>query len=171
MAAKLDSGDIIEQLEVPIESGESSGQLLERLTPLGATLLASTMELLSRGQAPRRPQDETQVTLCPRITREMAQINWQDGARKITNQVRAMNPWPTAWCLFRDEPLKIWQATARDGHAPAPGTFLGTSEGNLEVATGEGVLQVHEVQAAGRPRMVGADWARGARLQPGEKFS
>jgi methionyl-tRNA formyltransferase len=176
MAEKLDAGDVIQQLEVPIEGGESSGELLARLTTIGADVLRETFAMLADGTAPRTPQDEAGVTLCPQITKEMAQINWEMDADKIVNTVRAMNPWPTAWCQFRGEPLKIWRAQVVAPEALAAtngaGEILLASNDGLIIATGEHkAVQLLEVQAPGKPKMNAVDWARGARLKVGEIFA
>lgn len=174
MAEKLDAGDIIQQVEVPIEDGESSGELLNRLTIIGASVLRETFALLEQGTAPRTPQDEAGVTLCPQITKEMAQIEWTMDAGKIVNTVRAMNPWPTAWCEFRGEPLKIWRANVvptGDSESGNAGQIVTASNEGILIVAGDGQrVQLLEVQAAGKPRMKAVDWARGARLNPGERF-
>ncbi|RYG59813.1 methionyl-tRNA formyltransferase [bacterium] len=81
MAEKLDAGDIIQQLEVEILNGETSGELLDRLTGIGADVLRQTFQQLEAGTATRTPQDETQVTFCPQIKKEMAQIDWAKPGR------------------------------------------------------------------------------------------
>lgn len=166
MAAKLDAGDIIEQVEVEIQSDETSGELLERLTQIGAQVLVSTFAMLEAGNAPRTPQNENGVTLCPQITKEMAQIEFSMSAEKIVNTVRAMNPWPTAWMEFRGEPLKIWRAVALENAKTAEnGTVLSLEKSGPIIRCEGGAVQLLEVQPAGKARMNAADWARGARLE------
>ncbi|MDQ3812319.1 MAG: methionyl-tRNA formyltransferase [Armatimonadota bacterium] len=174
MAEKLDSGDIILQREVAIQPEETAGELLERLTPLGAEILRDTMRLVQQGTAPRLPQDESRVTLAPTIKKEDGRIDWSQSATSIVNRVRAMTPWPGAWCEFHGQPLKIWWASVPDLPSPAqqatPGTVLAVTGDGITVATGDAPLQLREVQAAGKPRMDAAAWARGARIAVGEQF-
>ncbi len=170
MAEKLDAGDIIEQVVVDIEDGESSGELLERLNVIGAQVLVSTFKMLEDGTAPRIPQDENGITLCPQITKEMAEVDWAMSAKKISDTVRAMNPWPTAWFNFRGEPLKIWKAKPVEGETTEIGTILALEKAGPVVATAVGALQILEVQPTGKARMNAADWARGARISVGEKL-
>jgi methionyl-tRNA formyltransferase len=172
MAEKLDAGDIIEQVVVDIEEDESSGDLLDRLNEIGAQVLVSTFKLLENDSAPRVPQDENAVTLCPQITKEMAQINWSMSAKKISDTVRAMNPWPTAWFDFRGEPLKIWRSkpVTIESELPETGTILALDKNGPIIATIDGALQIIEVQPTGKARMKAADWARGARISVGEKL-
>jgi methionyl-tRNA formyltransferase len=169
MAEKLDAGDIISQLEVEVLAGETSGELLERLTPIGADFLRQTFQMLENGNAPRTPQDESLVTFCPQISKEMALIDWSKSAKEIENLVRAMNPWPVATCDFGAAALKIWRAEAVEGNGAA-GTVLGLEKDGLTVGAGEGAVRLLEVQAAGKARMKAGDWARGARLELGAKL-
>jgi len=173
MAEKLDSGDIILQREMAIGPTETTSELLERLTPLGAETLRDTMRLIEQGTAPRIPQDEAHVTLAPSIKKEMGCLDWSQTAASLVNRVRAMNPWPGAWCEFRETPLKIWRAQVAnlDLSVPQqPGTVLEVTGNGIVVATGDAALQLVEAQAAGKPRMSAADWARGARIAVGEKL-
>lgn len=173
MAPKLDAGDIISQLEVEILAGESSGELLERLTPLGAEFLRQTFQMLEAGTAPRTPQDESLVTFCPQITREMGLLDWGKPARELENLVRAMNPWPTAYFEFGSAPMKVWRARAMgvmmsSGGQAMSGAITTLGPDHVAIATGDGnELRLLEVQAAGKPRMKAVDWARGARLERG----
>lgn len=167
MAEKLDAGDIIQQLEVEILAEETSGELLQRLTAIGAQVLRETFGLLENGTAPRTPQDENGVTFCPQIKREMAMVDWSKSAVEIVNLVRAMNPWPTAQCDFRGAPLKIWCAQVGEGNG-AVGTIVKVEKDAVSVAAGAGTVRLLEVQAAGKPKMNAGDWARGARLGVGD---
>lgn len=175
MVARLDAGDVIQQLEVPILEHETAAELLERLTPIGSATLLETLRLLETGTAPRVPQEESGVTLAPTIIREQAQLQWEQPAPVLENLVRAMNSWPVAWCLWNNEPLKVWRAQAASAEAEtalgAPGQVLEVRGSELVVATGEGVLMLREVQAAGKGRMAAGDWARGARVERGARFT
>jgi len=169
MAEKLDSGDIIVQHEVPIDPNETSEELFERLTPIGAATLRDTLRLAEQGEAPRTPQDEAAVTFAPTIKKEVGQIDWHDSAANIVNKVRAFNPWPVAWCDYNGQPLRIWRARLGETNASAgaPAKIVDITPQSIRVAAGSGVVDLVEVQAPGRPRMNAADWARGARVVVG----
>lgn len=171
MAEKLDAGDVVEQLEVEILPHETSGELLERLTPIGAQFLGQTMRLLETGSAPRTPQDETKVTWAPQIEREMARLEWRTSAQKLENTVRAMNPWPTAFFEFRGEPIKVWRAEIEADSGGKIGEICQFKGDSLVIETGEGGLNLLEVQAPGKARMSGGAWARGARLSVGDSLN
>jgi methionyl-tRNA formyltransferase len=174
MAEKLDSGDVILRREMEIGPGETTGDLWARLTPLGAETLRDTMRLIEQGQAPREPQNEDEITWAPQLSREDGHIDWNQTAQQIVNRVRAVNPWPGAWCEFRGATLKIWRASSVDASSAeqvsgSPGKIL-NSNNEVLVGTSEGTVRLEEVQAEGRPRLSAADWARGARLEDGQKL-
>ncbi len=169
MAAKLDAGDVIQQLETQIAPDETSGELLDRLTIVGTGVLRDTFSMLEQGRAPRRPQDESQATFCPQIKRDDARIEWNRGAVQATNTVRAMNPWPVAWCDFRGDVLKIFRAEVEPVQGAA-GEVVGVERNSILIGAGENSLRLLEVQAPGKGKMSAGDWARGARSNTGDKF-
>jgi methionyl-tRNA formyltransferase len=170
MAEKLDAGDVILQREIAVTPGETAAELFEKLTPLGAQTLAETMQLMQEGKAPRTPQNEADATYAPTLKKEETQIDWSQSARQIANHVQAFNPRPTTQCVWNEAPLKIHRAHAVEQTTEQPsGTILET-KGSLLVATSDGVLQLVEVQPPGKPKMGALDWARGARLEVGQKL-
>ncbi|MGI8710642.1 MAG: methionyl-tRNA formyltransferase [Acidimicrobiales bacterium] len=167
MVAKLDAGDVLLQESVAIENGETSPQLLERLTPIGARLLNQALQMLGDGNAPRVPQNESAVTMAPSIDKDEARVDWNLGARQIENLARAFVPWPVAWCHWRGESLKIWQCRASDEKVSSAAGTIAVRDGAVLVACGSGALQLLRVQAAGKAKLDALDWARGARLEAG----
>ena len=105
-AAKLDAGDIIQQVEVPIKDGETADELFPRLNAIGARVLVETFAMLESGYAPRVPQDESEITLAPQIEKDDAKIDWTMSAEQIVNTARAWSAWPVAFCEFGGAPLK-----------------------------------------------------------------
>ena len=170
MAAKLDAGDVLLQESVEIEAEETSPQLLERLTPIGARLLNQALQMLHDSNAPRVPQNENDVTIAPSIDKEEARIDWTKSAREIANLSRAFVPWPVAWCQWRGESLKIWQCHAVEENVRGEAGTIELREGKVLVACGNGALQLGRVQVAGKAQMDALDWARGARLEAGARL-
>jgi methionyl-tRNA formyltransferase len=171
---ELDAGDIIAQRVVPIHPEDTTETLELRLAREGAELLVEAIRLLEAGTAPRRPQDPSQVTQAPKLSREEAAIRWTDPAVRITNLVRALIPWPVAHTTCNGELLKIWRATALPsapgGPQGPPGTILQVPKAEgmpIAVAAGDGAVQLHEVQPASGRRMSAAAYARGHSLAPG----
>ena len=169
MAAKLDAGEVIQQIEVPIENGETADELFPRLNVIGARVLVETFAMLESGTAPRAPQDESAVTLAPQIEKDDAKISWTMSAAHIVNTARAWSAWPVAFCLYQDAPLKIHRAQIVEQWGEA-GEILALDQGGPIVAAGEKAVRLVEVQAPGKPKMSAADWARGARLEVGAQF-
>lgn len=168
MALRLDAGDLILSRQVEIGPEETAGELFEKLIPLGTEVLLETLRLVESGHAPRIQQDEAQATVAPTIKAEETQLNWNAPAQQMANKIRAFNPRPGTVTNFRGKSLKVWQA------CPAQTTFKGQAgeihflENCVFVKTGEGTLELIEVQPAGKGRMNAADWARGVRLEAEE---
>ncbi len=171
--AALDAGDIILQERVAIGSDETAGELETRLADLAAALLLEAVRLVAEGRAPRRPQDEAAATYVGKLTKEDGRIDWTASARTIAYLVRAMDPWPSAYTYRSGRLLKIWRAGPEGppGVPPGePGTVLDVSEGGILLASGAGALRVREVQPEGGRRMDAAAYARGHRVQTGERW-
>jgi|WetSurMetagenome_2_1015567.scaffolds.fasta_scaffold09260_6 methionyl-tRNA formyltransferase len=168
MVEKLDAGPILLSREVSVNQDITSGELACQLASLGAALLAETLDRLKGGSIQPLTQDERQVTWAPRITKEMAQISWERSAREVHNQIRGLNPWPTAYTERHSQRLHIWRSGLTEtagGADTKPGTFLGFTEtGMLIQCGGSTVLEVLEVQTQGKKRISGRAFANGARL-------
>lgn len=173
MVEKMDAGDIILQERVEIEDDDTAGTLSEKLSHVGAKLMVNTLRLLSKGEAPRIPQDESKATYAPKVTKEMARIDWSKDAEAVRNQVRAFNPHPGAWTTLHGRVVKIWMAKVCEqcnvGVDFRPGEVVRVDE-DLIVATGNGFLKLLELQLEGRARLAAADWARGMRIKIGDVF-
>jgi methionyl-tRNA formyltransferase len=169
MAEKLDSGDVILRRELKIAPHETTADLWQRLTPLGAETLRDTMRLLESGEAPREPQDETQITWAPQLSREDGRLNWNEGAQSLANRVRGTNPWPGAWTTFRGATLKIWRARAEVTGKCCCGIGEICATDAVRIGCADGALVLEEIQPEGKPRLKPLDWARGARLEKGER--
>jgi methionyl-tRNA formyltransferase len=169
MAVKLDSGDIMMRRELAIEPNETTADLWARLTPFGAETLRDTMRLVEQGTAPRERQNEADVTWAPQLTREDGQLDWTQGAQALANRVRGTNPWPGAWTTFRGATLKIWRAHPDVTDKPCCGIGEICTKDGFRIGCADGALVVDEIQPEGKARMDPLDWARGARLEAGEK--
>ncbi|HXF82756.1 MAG TPA: methionyl-tRNA formyltransferase, partial [bacterium] len=168
---ELDAGDIILQRRVPIDPQDTARTLEEKLAHVGAQALIEALDLVARGVAPRIAQDAAQSTYAGRLTKEHGRIDWALPAERIALLVRAMDPWPSAYTFHRGRLLKIWRARAVPAPAAPPGTILVVRPGEgIVVATGEGALQLLEVQLEGGRRMTADEFARGAHLKAGERL-
>ena len=167
MDAGMDTGDIIDTLTTPIGGNETAGELFERLAPLGARLLSTTLAAIADGTVTRRPQNDAEATMAPMLEKAMGRLALTRPAQELHNQVRGMNPWPGAFCTAGGKTLKIHETRVAAGSG-APGTLLCADP--VTVACGEGALQLVTVQPEGKPRMAAEAWLRGARLPQGARL-
>ena len=163
MALALDAGDIISQVKTPIDPDETVEMLHDRLARLGADLLVETVQNIADGTATRTPQDESQVTLAPMLSRELSPMDWTKPARTLHDQVRGLIPWPSATAELNGVKCKIFATAVLDETTgKAPGSVLAADKKGLKIACGEGtVLRIDTLQAAGGKRMAAADYLRG----------
>jgi methionyl-tRNA formyltransferase len=161
----LDTGPILLQREVPIDTDDDTGTLGDRLARAGGEVLVETLDRLEAGSLTERPQDELLASMAPRFAPEEEWIDWSQEAERIWRRIRALAPEPGARTRFRDRTLKVLAADPTPGDGK-PGAVL-AAEGPV-VATGRGAIVLREVVPEGRRRMPAADWARGARPQVGE---
>ncbi|HET9950704.1 MAG TPA: methionyl-tRNA formyltransferase [Candidatus Eisenbacteria bacterium] len=184
MTEGLDEGDVFLSRPTPIAPGENAGALGERLTEMGADLLAESLSLLDRGLGTRRPQDHALATYAPKIRGEDARLLFEAPAAELARRVRAYTPAPGAWIDLEAGRLVVVAANADEGEGAAaaaataprgldllptpPGSVAGIDRARgLGVACGKGTLWLARVRPAGRKEMSGADYANGARLRPG----
>ena len=175
MSERMDAGDIILQREVPIDGDDAAGDLLGTLTSEGVLALRDALELMSQGNAPRTPQDESEATFAPALRKADGTINWTLPAPRLVDFVRGMNPWPVAFAQFRGEPLRILKLRAEKDFSDeegSPGEVVELdSDNGIIVQTGEGVVTLVSVQPPGRPVMSSAAFARGRQTGVGERFT
>jgi methionyl-tRNA formyltransferase len=175
MDAGMDTGDILLQRTCPVGVKETAGELSILLAEMGGDLLIETLEKLESGDLRPVPQDDTGATLAPRIGKEDARIDWTEPASRIDRVVRAFDPVPVAFTVFRGKPLRIWKASVRPGPLPdaagGPGTLLEVRGDIGVIACGGGSrVDVAEVQPDGGSRMSLGAFARGRGVGPGERF-
>ncbi len=163
LSSGMDEGDMIFSAETAIGETETSGQLFDRLAPMGAELLVKTLRAIGDGSAPRIPQDSGQATYAPPLSREESPIDWTQSARMVCKHIYGMQPWPCATTELGGTSFKIFGAE-KTAHttAKAPGTVLSAGKAGIEVACsgGETVL-ITQLQAAGGKRMAAGAWLLG----------
>lgn len=172
----LDTGPVFGVMTETIRPTDTSADLLERLASAGAALLVATMDGIESGQLVAKPQVQEGVSLAPKLTVDEARVDWTRPALAVDRLVRGCTPSPGAWTTFRGERVKLQPVVpVAPAEAPnegqlAPGE-LHVSKKALFVGTGSGPVRLGTVQARGRKPMPAADWARGVRIEPRERFS
>lgn len=162
MDAGLDTGDMLLKAEFPIGPDTTLAEVHDGLMDLGAKVLMETLEKLSDGTLQRIPQTG-ESNYAPMLTKETGHIHWQEPAAHIHNLVRGLDSWPGAYTFLSGKKFKIWRTrrTAETTEA-LPGTvLLADKKKGLLVATGDGVLEILELQAPGKKRMRAADYLNG----------
>lgn len=166
----LDTGPVLGVVTEAIRPTDTSGDLLERLSVVGAGLLVATMDALADGimAAARQPADG--VSIAPKITVEDAEVDWSQPAIRVDRQIRACTPTPGAWTTLAGERLRLGPvAMLADDTSLAPGE-LGVDKVRVRVGTATHAVLLGDVQAPGKRPMAAADWARGARPAAGARL-
>ena len=155
MAKKMDAGDMIEQASIPIEASDDTGTLFDKLSYVGRDLLLKTLPSIIDQTAPRTPQDEAQVTFAYNITKEQEQLDIEQPATQLVNQIRALRPQPGAWLPINGQRTKLWQATVAETTTDQPaGVIVAINKKDFELAAGNGiVLKITEIQPACKAKM------------------
>jgi methionyl-tRNA formyltransferase len=197
----LDTGPTFGVMTQAIKPDDTSGALLGRLAQAGAGLLVATLDALEAGELQGVPQPAEGVCLAPKISVEDARVSWARPAMAIDRHIRGCSPAPGAWTTFRGERVKIHPITlaadpvvdADAARAPGGSTSGATTSGgstsgmqvsevlapgeiaatkrSVRVGTAAGAVMLGSVQPQGKKPMDAADWARGVRLEHGEKFA
>ncbi|MCI0738963.1 MAG: methionyl-tRNA formyltransferase [Gemmataceae bacterium] len=194
MSAALDAGAMLAQEAVAIGPEETAGELEARLAPLGATLAVRVTEQIENGTVQAIPQDKSQATKAPKLQKEHGLIDWARPAEAVCNQIRAMQPWPTAYTyLHRPEhqPLRLIVFKARSDASRSSAAFdvmdeagnvlgqfqpevgtvsRGVGNNRLLVQTGHGLVEMLELQPAGKKRMAVSEFLRGHPVVAGWRF-
>lgn len=169
MDAGLDTGPILMQREIGIDEDETSVELMQKLSGLGADLLSET--LVNYSNLEPRVQDELQASLAPMMKKEDGLVSWMLDARAITDRVRGFQPFPTAFTFFRGKKLTIWRSSVADVEhkLSAPGMIIEAHGDRLHIfCGGDSVLRIDELQIEGKRRVSARDFINGVRPAVGD---
>ena len=162
MDVGMDTGDIIDTLETEIGEYETSGELFDRLSILGAELLSDTVKKIENGTVSRRKQDDTLATYAPPLSKDMSPVDWNETTDKIVSQICGLDPWPVATAQFGELTFKLFrpEKVSPEGEI-VPGSIMYADKRGLAVFTGDGAVKINEIQAPGGKRMKSVDYLRG----------
>ncbi len=178
MEAGLDSGPILHQIPHRLDPDLSGGELSAHLAEMGAQALIEALTMLGQNGLRAVPQDHSKATFAPKLTRDLARLDWSKPADIVARFTRGLDPKPGAWCTLTadggpgtgDEvEVKLFGGREVEGQGE-PGEVL-AADGGLLVAALRGAVAIAEVQPAGRARMPVSDWIRGRGVRPGQRFA
>jgi methionyl-tRNA formyltransferase len=182
MSAGLDAGDMLARAAIPI-GDETAGELEAKLAPLGARLAVETIQGMKAGPLTGEKQDPALVTKAPKLTKEMGLIDWKQPAERVCRQVRAMQPWPTAYTYLHragKEPLRV--IISKTGAYRAKTPDLDSTPGDVYEFVGGGfgvecgvhpvqeIVEILDLQPAGKKRMTAEEFLRGHPLKDADRF-
>ena len=165
----LDTGDILMVEPVAIDPEETSGELFDRVSTVGAKTLVTALEKIKAGELTPQKQDDAQATMAPPLTKDMARFDFTQDAAHIHNWVRGMNPWPVAWFEQDGKRIKVLECRlAENAQNATPGTVLALKP--LTIAAANGAVALLTVTPEGGKPMAGTAWAAGRRLKAGDSL-
>ena len=178
----MDTGDMILTKEVTIGDNETTGELWDRLSIIGAELLIETLKQIEEGTAPRIKQDDSKASIAPMLNKEMAKIDWENKtAKEIKNLVRGLNPIMGAYTYLKGKKIKFWKVEEIQESEFEEALVLGTSTNGtvllsdskkgLYIKTKKGILSVIEIQGENAKRMKIQDFLRGNKIEESEVFN
>jgi len=167
----IDTGDILMQEKLTIESTDTGESLFDKLSVLGAKAIVKAIPLIEAGKLTPVKQDESLSNYAKMLNKEMGRINWNESADKIERYVRGLNSWPSAFSFINGKQIKIWRAeVAQNVTDNEPGTIIDIDKKSFCVACGTNALRVCEVQLEGKKRMDVDAFARGYEIKVGDKL-
>jgi methionyl-tRNA formyltransferase len=166
----MDAGPVFGVLTEKIRDRDTSGDLLERLAVAGADLLVSTLDGIGTDSLRAVEQPADGVSFAPKVTVDDAHVDFTAPAQAVDRLVRSVTPEPGAWAVFRDERIKLGPVLPVDAEA-LPAGELRVERKQVVVGTATGPVALGDVQAQGKKRMAATDWARGTRIDAGERLT
>ena len=165
----IDTGDMLLKTEIPMDAKETGGSLHDKLSEAGAKLCVETLKALEEKTVTPIPQGETTTAYAKMLDKQLGNIDWNKDAKAIERLIRGLSPWPSAYTNWNEKVMKIWDACAIEGMSDkAPGTIVKVEKDAFYVQTGEGFLQVCELQIPGKKRMDAGAFMRGYQVKEGE---
>ncbi|WP_406641631.1 methionyl-tRNA formyltransferase [Pectobacterium brasiliense] len=158
MDVGLDTGAMLHKISCPILPQDTSATLYDKLAELGPRGLLETLEQLADGSAAAETQNDALATYAEKLSKEEARLNWQLSAEQLERCIRAFNPWPVSYFIVDEQPVKVWKAEViAKAHGSQPGTIIQADKQGIQVATADGILNIQELQPAGKKVMAAQD--------------
>ena len=163
MEEGLDTGPMLLDARLPIEPGDTTGSLHDKLAALGARMIVQALQASQHGPLPARPQPEAGVTYAAKISKEEAALDFNQPAASLDRKIRAFNPFPGAFAQVNGVPIKIWKAEplAADSKANPGQVIMADAQHGIVVACKSGTLRLTELQKPGGKRLAAAEFLKG----------
>ena len=166
MDAGLDTGDMLHKVFCDIDPQDTSADLYHKLAEIALNALIEVLNHLTDGTFTAEPQDDMQSNYAEKLSKEEAKLDWQLSAAQLERNIRAFNPWPMAYLQLTDEQgnpqtLKVYQATVLPSVSQTPGTIISADKNGIQIATADGVLNLLQLQPAGKKPMSTQDLLNG----------
>ena len=164
----MDTGAMLLQEKVVIHPDDTAGTLAPKLAAVGGRLLIETLRQFKAGTLRPQPQDHSLATMAPLLKKEDGLVDWTLPAKDIANRVRGLSPWPGAFTFVNGERWTLWRGAAKaESPSKTAGTITKVTKDSIEVATGNGIFQIFEIQPSNSRRMTMAQYLSGHRLSEG----
>ncbi|MDY4921489.1 methionyl-tRNA formyltransferase [Frisingicoccus sp.] len=168
MDVGLDTGDMLLKKEVLLDEEETGGSLHDKLSTLGGNLLIETLEKIEAGDIHPEKQDDSQAGEYARmLDKNLGRIDFSMPAAEIERLIRGLNPWPSAFTSYNGKTMKLWKAKTDNCGQGVPGQVIHVDKNSFTVQTGQGTLQILELQMEGKKRMDAGAFLRGCPLETG----
>ena len=167
----VDTGDILEKEEIRLDKKETGGSLHDKLSQAGAKLCVHTLAELEAGRIIPEKQGESPTEYAKMLKKEMGAVDWTRPAQEIERLVRGLNPWPSAYGMWNGKMMKIWEADCHPQETvmeTKPGTIVEVTKESFKVQTGDGLLEIKDLQIPGKKRMDAGAFLRGYPVTIGE---
>ena len=171
MEAGLDTGPVIAQAKCDINETDTAQVLHDRLAKLGAETLLHCLDDLEQLQKQAEQQDHQASNYAEKLQKQEAKIDWQQAAKAINRQINAFNPWPVAQTTLQEKVFRIWSAELLNGTKTGePGVVIDVSKAGIDVATGNGLLRLTQIQLPGKKAMPVRDFLNANTIEIGERL-
>ncbi|MEK5443182.1 MULTISPECIES: methionyl-tRNA formyltransferase [unclassified Fredinandcohnia] len=172
MVEKLDAGDILTQVEIPISETDHVGSLHDKLSVAGSKLLSETIPLLLADKITPIKQDDSKATFASNIKREQEKIDWTKDGEDIYNHIRGLHPWPVAYTTLNGDVMKIWWGHKVPSTTYAKsGTVVSIEKDGFIVSTGNTTyIKITQLQPAGKKKMSAEQFMMGSSIQVGTQL-